>query len=284
MQFYMLFPILLLSYRKGGQKYLLQVIVLCLLILGSVQIANVSTRDVAYATILGRLNQAVIGMMLGFSFDRFRKYASSPVVLLGALAFTSFALQWLHALGGVPGTGSNGIWVFWLSLEALLWGAIICSYQACSVKIPDAISKAFAYLGSMSYSLYVVHYFVACTLCTPFANLLLAAHHKHKFLLPLQDLLVRHPLETSLLAGTFVILPPTLLLSFFTFNVIERPFMDIRRKYVYPVEALPVSVPSTVAETSAVIEPSMVSGRSRNSGTSQVSEIANDEKELAYHQ
>ncbi len=165
-----------------GKKYLLQVVVLCLLVLGCVQMATGGTRDVVYATILGRLNQAVIGMMMGFSFDRLRKYASNPLVLLAALGSISFALLWLHAKGGVPGTGNNVIWVFWLSFEALLWGAVICSYQACRIKIPDAISKAVAYLGSISYSLYVVHYFVACTLCTSFANLLLAEHHRYKFL------------------------------------------------------------------------------------------------------
>lgn len=259
MQFYILFPILLLSYRKGGQKYLLQVVVLNLLILGCVQFATGGTRDVAYATILGRLNQAVIGMMLGFSFDRFRKYASSPLVLLASLASISFALQCLHACGGMPGTGHNRLWVFWPSLEALLWGAVICSYQACSLRIPAAVSKVVAYLGSMSYSIYVVHYFLACMFCTSFANLLMAAHHRYKFLLPLQDFLAGHPLETSLLSGTFLILPPTLLLSFFTFNVIERPFMEIRKRYVYPAEPSPVSEPPPV------------------------SEIAHEEKELAYH-
>jgi peptidoglycan/LPS O-acetylase OafA/YrhL len=242
MQFYVIFPVLLLAYRKSGIKYLLQVIALTLLIIGCVQIAMGGTREAVYATFLGRLNQAVIGMILGFSFERFRKYASHPVILLAAVASMSFALQWLHECGGLPGTGNNALWVFWPSLEALLWGAVICSYQACSVRIPDAISKVIAYLGSMSYSLYVTHYFLACMFCASFANLLLAPpHHRSSFFVPLQNLLVKHPLETSLWAGTFLILPPTLLLSYFTFNVIERPFMGFRKKYIFPVEPVPIA-------------------------------------------
>jgi peptidoglycan/LPS O-acetylase OafA/YrhL len=240
-QFYVLFPVLLLAYRKSGLTYLLQVIVLCLLVLLCVQLATGSTRDAAYATILGRLPQAVIGMILGFSFDRVRRYTSSPLALVAALAVMSSALLWFHACGGLPGSGQNPIWVFWLTLEGLCWGAVICCYEACSVKLPATISKAVAQLGAMSYSIYVMHYFLTCALVAWFVKLLVTPHHRHAFLLPLQDLLVKHPLETSLLAGTFVILPPTLLLSYFTFNVIERPFMGLRRKYVLPDDSSPPS-------------------------------------------
>jgi len=163
---------------------------------------------------------------------------SAPVALLAALAAMSSALLWLHSYGGMPGTGHNPIWLVWLSVEGLIWGLVICSYQACTVELPDAISKAAAYLGSMSYSIYVNHYVLTCALVAWLVKYLTTSH-KHKFLLPLQELLVKHPLETSLLAGTFVILPPTVLLSFFTFNVIERPFMGLRRKYVLPDDPLP---------------------------------------------
>lgn len=239
-QFYVLFPILLLAYRKSGLKYLFQVLILDLLLIAGLQMSTGSTRDIVYASILGRLNQAVIGMILGFSFDRIRKFAGSIWVLLAALLATSFALQCFHACGGLPGTGNNSLWVFWPSLEAFLWGAVICSYQSCRVKVPAAISKCFAYLGAMTYSLYVTHYFIACQIWPPFVKLLQTPHSRYQFLLPLQDFLLKHPLETALWAGTFLVLPPTLLLSFFTFNVIEQPFMNIRRKYAFPVE-VPVS-------------------------------------------
>ena len=235
-QFYALFPVLLLSYRKSGLKYLLQVLILDVLIIAGLYFATGSTRDMVYATILGRLNQLVIGMIFGFSFDRIRKFASNILVLPAALLAMSFALQWFHACGGLPGTGRNSLWIFWPSLEALLWGGVICSYQACNAKIPNILSRPLAYLGAMSYSLYVTHYFIACTLWPMFVSLLQAPHSRYKFLLPLQDLLLKHPLETSLWAGTFLILPPTLLLSVLTFNVIEKPFMNIRRKYAFPVE------------------------------------------------
>jgi peptidoglycan/LPS O-acetylase OafA/YrhL len=240
-QFYVLFPVLLLGYRRSGMKYLFQALALSLLVLGCLQLSTGATRDVAYATILGRLNQGVIGMMLGFSFDRFRKYYSNPFALPAAMAVLSFALLRLHSYGGLPGSGQSPIWVVWLTIEALLWGAVICCYQALKVKLPDAISKAAAYLGSMTYSIYVMHYFLTCALVAWFCKLLLTPHHRHAFLLPLQAFLLKHPLETSLLAGIVLIFPPTLLLSYFTFNVIERPFMGLRRKYTLP------DVPSTPA-------------------------------------
>lgn len=51
------------------------------------------------------------------------------------------------------------------------------------------------------------------------------------------------PLETSLMAGVLLVLPQTLLVSYFTFNVIERPFMGLRKKYV-----LPLAPPSETVE------------------------------------
>lgn len=282
-QFYLVFPILLLAYRKSGMRYLFHVVALTVLILGCIQLSTGATRDVAYGTILGRLNQAVIGMMLGFSFDRIRRYLRNPMALLSALTLVSCALQWFHAQGGMPGTGQNPLWIFWLSLEALVWGLVICCYQACAPRLPAkisnalaaisngrtpitnalaAISNAFAYLGSMSYSIYVNHYFLTCGLCAWFVNLMAKPHHRHPPLVMAQEFMMAHPLETSLLAGTFLILPPTLLLSFLTFNVIERPFMGLRRKYVLPVEQ-----PETVVETNAEFSSGAVSTQGANPRT-----------------
>jgi peptidoglycan/LPS O-acetylase OafA/YrhL len=241
-QFYVIFPLLLIGYRKFGMKYLAQVVALCVLLLCAIHMSTGGTRDVAYATILGRLNQGVIGMMLGFSFDRFRKYLKNPIALIAAISALSAALLWFHGCGGMNATGGDRLWVYWLTLEAMLWGAVICCYHECAVNIPRAISKGLAALGSMSFSIYVMHYFVACSMNPWFVNLMVTPHHRYKFLLPLQDFLMRHPTETALLAGTFLILPPTLLLAFFSFNVIERPFMTLRKRYVTPGGA-PLPVP-----------------------------------------
>jgi peptidoglycan/LPS O-acetylase OafA/YrhL len=220
-------------------KYLFQVIALGLLLLTCVQLTAGAVRELSYLTIFGRLNQAVIGMIFGFTFDRYRRYLFSPIALFASLSIASSSLLWLHAAGGHQGTADSPLWIFWPSVEAFIWATVICTYQACSIKIPSLLSRLIAHLGAMSYSIYVVHYFFICALCAPFANLILSPHHRYQILEHAQNWLVKHPLETSLLSGIFVILPPVLVLSFFTFNVIERPFMRLRKKYILPCESPP---------------------------------------------
>lgn len=101
---------------------------------------------------------------------------------------------------------------FSFTIEAICWGLIAVAYL--SVKLPDIkrIDSGLAKLGEISFSFYILH--------LPIGNML------NKVLSLPVPTTVLESLSQSLLKGTI-----TILVSLFTFYLIEKPFMSLRVKY-----------------------------------------------------
>jgi peptidoglycan/LPS O-acetylase OafA/YrhL len=215
-QFYLIFPFLLRFHRQGGPAYLPMLIGLFLLIRLIGLALGANPRDYSYYTILGRMDQFLFGMMLAHIY---RKRPQLPIAPWVGLALSTvglgIALAGFHALGGYPSTAWYKI--IWPTIEAALWACFIYFYLVLFNRPHGWIGRCLAFVGEISFSLYLVHLIVI--------QLVL---RQAVFVLPTN-------FDTSLNASittALVVLPIAVALSALTYHLIERPFLNLRQAYL----------------------------------------------------
>ena len=235
-QFYLLFPLLLKFKRLRGMNYLFLLIGLAIACRALVYVATHDARTLAYMTLFGRIDQFLIGMILGFAYPRLANYVKHPALLVLAGVATTAALSFFHAKGGFFNTGNGSIWIVWTTIEAILWGSVILTYCASSMRIAPAFSKSLSFLGTLSFSLYVNHYFLANMIpgkVIPFFEKLASGHG---FLAEALKSILALDYWACVLLTPALVLPATILVSLVTYYAIEKPFMDMRVKYTTALE------------------------------------------------
>jgi peptidoglycan/LPS O-acetylase OafA/YrhL len=229
-QFYLLFPFLLISFRKYGYRFFAGLLILALISRFAVYLAMGTVKAFAYPTLFGRIDQFLIGMTLGFLFDRIEFRLKNPLFLIGSILLLWAAASHFHMFGGLVLSVNSYVWIYWTTLEGLACGALIVAYNASSFKFPPAISKCLAFGGALSFSLYVTHYFFLRT-SQWFTFLIYFPDANASWLMPVLSQLHIHPFTAALVFGSCVVLPLTFLTSILTYFVIEKPFLELRSSY-----------------------------------------------------
>ncbi len=216
-QFYLLFPFLHGMYCRHGFKWIVASLGLFVVVRTFVVLAGENdVTSVCYWTILGRLDQFLIGMVLA-RVHRATKPGGERVLAWGfplAVGLVLAGAELLHRAGGFASVAN---WkLVWMDLEALVWGLFILSYMRVAWLWPRAISRALELVGELSYSMYLLHYVVA------------AVFNTNGFFPHLSD----NPNWSAFLASTLVLLPVTLVFSGLTYALIERPFLALRGHYL----------------------------------------------------
>jgi len=228
-QFYLLFPFLLLFFRKYGYKYLFGVIALAFLTRLAIYCTSGNAWELGYTTIFGRIDQFVIGMIFGFSFDRIKPRLAHPLLLLIAIALVLGLAQLMTALA-VYGEGQ---WVFTTDLEAPVWGFLIACYSASRFNFPKALARVFAYGGMLSFSLYLIHPFML-RLAYWFVPMICLPHSRFPLLVNLAHTLHDKPFLSGAIFALFVVFPVTMFAASLTYPLIEKPFLEFRTTYGRP--------------------------------------------------
>jgi peptidoglycan/LPS O-acetylase OafA/YrhL len=110
------------------------------------------------------------------------------------------------------------------SVIGLMCGLIIVSYISSHKNSNGKIAKLFSYLGSISFSLYLLHSFVKDAI----DGVGLGPY----FAVTLNSAVNLSSIELSLLMTIFLYLPLIILFSSLTFTTIEKPFLKMRVKYL----------------------------------------------------
>ncbi len=215
--FYLVFPFLLRFLQMYGPRYLLGLIATMVLLRTLAHgVSPEATRDLAYWTIVGRLDQFLFGMFIGWIVVR-----RAPAVGAGR-AWSAVLLSSLAVVVALESFNRNGSWystagwkVLWPTIEAVVWAAFVISWLLAARSVPAGFSRALALPGIVSYSAYLLHYAIVVALID------------------------REPIGFSgdgpgnaLLNTALIILPATFLLATLTYTMIERPFMQMRRRYL----------------------------------------------------
>lgn len=209
-QFYLIFPLLCVILRqRGWQAFALLVLALLLFRFIAVTL-GANARDLSYLTIVGRLDEFVIGMLLG----AWRR--DHPDRLVSAWWLPAVVVVWAMVLWGfnrIGGWPTLSMWkVVWPTLEGMLSSAFIFAFLCFAPRLPKTISEAMRRVGLLSYSLYLVHMVVIA--------------------LVLDHLLGASPPLTMPVIVLMLVLPGTLLLATATYFGIEKPFLGLRGRYL----------------------------------------------------
>lgn len=221
-QFYLIFPFLLAFSRRIGVRYLFGLLLLLLLVRALVFAASGSVRFLAYETLFGRLDQFLVGMLLGLAWQRRAPPAAglSPAWLALAAAVLVAGLHTFSRKVGFSELDSP-FWIVWPGVEAALWAAVVWTYLRARWAGPAALRRrldaVLAALGAVSFSTYVLH------------NLVIAAYNAR---LPLLDSGWGVGAD-AFLTGLLLVLPAVLALSAVTYQLIEKPFLALRGRYLH---------------------------------------------------
>lgn len=222
LQFYLIFPFIIAFVRNSGVKYLLGLIAFWLvwraLIVFQVNPDGVSVdNSFYYLTIIGRLDQFLIGMLAAFTYRRFGEFFKNPLCLLASLAFILCTLYYMPVLGiwytPLPVRSILQVW------ETIAWAALIISYLKCSFEYLPKTSFALSKLGELSYSAYITH------------GLVLYVIEKNNWWLTFTSI---HNVN-AVLNGLLVVFPPVMVVSWLSFAFIEKPFLTLRKSYTTKV-------------------------------------------------
>lgn len=218
--FYLIFPFLNRFVARYGIKYIVYGLILSVFLKACYYAMSGSVRDLAYWTILGRIDQFLIGMLLAHVFLKRDDLLRSPVHLLLSSALVLGVIYRFNAAGGYFQGAEARYWIVWPMVEALMWGYFALSYVRCSLPLPRWADTALARLGAMSFSLYVMH------------NVIIAIVVGKIGILPLFGSVGTNIVLTALL----LVVPAVCVLSYFTYTLIERPFAAFRQSYTYAPE------------------------------------------------
>ncbi|UTW48829.1 acyltransferase [Bacterioplanoides sp. SCSIO 12839] len=214
-QFYLIFPIILLFTNSYGGRYLTGLIFLTIALRFIAIANNGDIYNITYLTLLGRIDQFLIGILLGIIY--IKKFKEGKIA--NGLFITSTSLIFLFAyafnqLGGWP--LNHPARVIAPTIEAILWSSFIYGYLSFNKKLPSIITSPLASVGLISYSIYLLH-FIFIGLCID-----------HNIIFEIFE--DRHIIN-SIITTAIVVFPSTIIFSALTYNYIEKPFLGIRIKY-----------------------------------------------------
>lgn len=214
--FYLLFPFLLAILQRGGVRALLGIVLTANVLRLLVAIDDpVAARDLAYWTIVGRIDQFVIGMIGAWLLRRAahrwspRRWAAAAG---GSLLLVMIALWWFNANGSFFGAGR---WrAVWPLAEGVLWAGVVVGYVAATAGRSGRAVRLLALPGVVSYSLYLLHYPVVRAVArrswAPFG---------------------RAWLDAGVLSA-LVVAPVAVAIATICYLAVEKPFMERRGVYL----------------------------------------------------
>lgn len=206
LQFYILLPVLLHAFRRTPLTAL-AVVAIAMMGRTALYAAHGDLHLFAFCSLLGRIDQFVFGI-LAWRLVRGRPIAA-PVFALGFGAFLA-ALHWFDLSGGENGLRDAPVWIWWPTIEAMGFALLIAWYDGGKWSLP----KPFAFVGKVSYSMYLLHFVFV-------GGLARLAHH-----------LLGEPNVYSMLLLAFPAFVLLLPIAWAGWRLVEMPAMRGRRPYL----------------------------------------------------
>jgi peptidoglycan/LPS O-acetylase OafA/YrhL len=251
-QFYLVLPLLVVILARQGTRPFLFMIALMLVLrfLGFFLLHDPEEHDIFamnyWFFVPGRFDQFLIGMLSARFYLQWQDDPRSRHIgaagwlsrrgaqLLDrfpgpALGLASAAIfLWTYALNRLGGAPVHALWKFaWPTGEALLCAALMLSYAAVVGRVPRMLRRVLTLIGSMSFSIYVVHFMLVWILVGDLGHLDLLPGHMVDFV-GLWGVTIwgNATLNTLLL-----VMPIVLAVSYLLHVAVELPFMRLRGRY-----------------------------------------------------
>ncbi|MBY0227863.1 MAG: acyltransferase [Gemmataceae bacterium] len=237
-QFYLLFPFLLVFHRKHGLRWLLTLAAVPLVLRLLAHSAHGTAYRLAERSLVGRLDQFLIGMIACEAWHArpgwFRRWWMLPAAVLGWLLLAqAFAAQggyprgYPEAVGGL--SHRSRLWAVLPALEGVAYGLLIACWMGCPWRLPRWLDDGLAWLGKLSFSFYLNHMLVM--------NACLGEWRKAG--LPTDGF------GAGMAFTVLAALPAAVAVSALTYHAVEEPFLSLRGKYLREPEAAPARLAGT---------------------------------------
>lgn len=214
--FYLLFPFLLLAVQKWNWRVIPVLLVIMLGIRTAAFVQGADMLRVSYWSILGRLDQFLLGMLAGLYYRQGFVAGKAMDWLAGTGAVLVLAgLYGFNQIGG--GALNNQVWIFWPTLEGGLWALFLIGYLSVARHFNAAVARILIALGTVSYSIYLVHYVILDQFI----------QRDWDTLIDLAD-----PLGTAVLNVGLFVMPVVVVVAMLTYMGVERPFLKRRKAYM----------------------------------------------------
>ena len=215
--FYMIFPFLVAFYSRYGARYLLKIILIMILMRYGAYLMFPEIVKPFYSTLLGRLDQFLIGMLYAGLYLKHKQIFSSYLHLVFSVVLLLVAFWYLNStISMLSGDNHMKQWVVWLTVEAALWGYFMLAYLTVSARYGVKLGRYLCKMGEMSYSIYLMHTLIVVIWVKKIGVITIVSNPQYNLLL------------NSLMA-----FPLVLLLAHLSYTTIERPFLTLRRRYAF---------------------------------------------------
>jgi peptidoglycan/LPS O-acetylase OafA/YrhL len=217
-QCYLLFPFAMRLGNAYGVKALVSLILFTLALRFGVYWlqGGGSQRDLSYASIFGRFDQFLMGMIAARLHVSGKLAGLRSVHWLGAAGLVLVSMLAFNQAGGAP---TDGYWrLLWPTYEAAMWALFIATYFHAPLNPKYRLSAIAAKMGEISYSSYLWHF----AILTGVINMGLFLH------------ITGPPHGDAMLTTAFIVLPTTLAVALISHQFVELPFLNLRPRYVLP--------------------------------------------------
>ena len=210
-QFYLLFPFLVVILNTCGVKNMFGLVFLMILVkLLITAFSGIEMYYNLYQTITGRLDQFIIGMILGYYYiNRTFSFMEEKKIYSILLLVVAFFLLSLFIYKFKIGYFYNTLG---FTIEAILWSCVLLGYITMPIKMPVFLDQLLSQLGALSYSIYLLHLPVGIVLIRSLASF---------------D--ITFPSSVG-----HIVIVPVILFSFVTYTFLEKPFLLMKSKYLQP--------------------------------------------------
>ena len=217
--FYALLPIVLFIIAKS-RNFLLSIIFAMILARIFAFAFNFDVQYFAYFTLIGRLDQFILGMAAyHFSIGKNIRAWTMILALAGFLLFFDL----FNRTGGyneVLGQSNAAIWIILPTIEGAFYAVLIAWYDNLKITNKNWASKQVAKAGRYSYSIYLLHFFFVFAM----------ADFVHESIMPISNYYLAFAWSIiGFIFATFI--------AAISYKLIEKPFLAYRRPYILDGEA-----------------------------------------------
>ncbi len=216
LQFYLIFPFLVRFLEEKGVGFALALLAVTVFFKILLWKSMGSVTNVSYITLLGRIDQFMVGMLAAYLVKRFMDNRKiSPAWLLASLGFAAVVISIFAGNEGLIGIDQSWFMALWPTVEALMWAFLIVAYAHANFRMPASLDLSLARLGQLSFSMYCMHYVIIPFTRDHWATVGLTSSG-------MLDVIVQ---------SAFLTIPCIVLFSMLTFGVIEKPFLSLKSRY-----------------------------------------------------
>jgi len=214
--FYLILPLLLWLLRRSRWLPLL-IVAGALLLRIALYLQLGEVHSLAYGTIVGRIDQFALGMMV-FQFRSV--FARRHVVMVLSLTAFSLFFWYFNLLGGFfrnPSYPSpSPLWIVLPTVEAVAYSVAIAWYDSSFSPSQRGFSRFLGRVGTYSYSIYLLHFFFVFH----------ASRFVHEHVMDISNFYLAF-------LWALACFPMMIPVGYLSYRFVEAPFLGLRRRYAF---------------------------------------------------